>query len=201
MTVSSIVDCLIAGKELSDIIMDREGVLPGSDKTRYSPPVQDTSKYLLYRIRRLGYALGMLGDRVLKAARTEDAISYRLMHDPMGPLQLADALIREHEASSPAEGEVEALVFALCEIMLIVAHAGANCHAEREAGEPDLRKTCFGACVQALKNKVQTIKDKTCVDDAILKYRKQIYQKTNMLIGQRKNTCQSNGHSHTIQLG
>jgi hypothetical protein len=131
----------------------------------------------------LGYALGALGERVLKAARTEDAISYRLMHDPLGPVQLAEALTREYEERMPTEGEAEALMFALYEIILVLAHAGAHCHAKREAGEPDLRKICFDACIQVLENKVEFIKGKSHVDGDVLKYGKQIIQKTKTLIG------------------
>jgi hypothetical protein len=183
MSVNGIVDCLIAGKELSDITTEKDDATSTPPEPRNPMPKQDTSDYLLYRIRRLGYALGVLGDRVLKAARTEDAITYRLMHDPLGPVQLADALIREHEGRAHAEGEVEAVMFALCEIMLVVAHAAARCFANREGGEPDLREKCFVACINVLKQKVESIKEKSRVDGEVLEYAKQVLKKSNKLLG------------------
>lgn len=182
MTANSIIDCLIAGKELSDIVNETERGPETLPAIHHQAPKQDTKDYLLYRMRRVGYAIGVLGERILKAARTDDAISYRLMHDPLGPVQLADALIREYQDRRPAEGEAEALLFALYEIMLAVAHAGARCQATREPGESDFRKS-FKSCTLILKKRTESIVGASHADENVLEYGSKVLQKTRQLIG------------------
>ena len=184
MSVSGIVDCLISGKRISEIAQEEESegfAVPTGEPVTGTQRVA-TKDYLLYRMRRLGYALGMLGERILKAARSEDSLSYRLLHDPLGPNQLTDALIREFKDRPYLVTEREALVFALHEIALVVAHAGARCHAKREAGEPDFR-TIFKACIVGIAEKSTSVVAEGKVDQALLKYGRKVLNQANQLIG------------------
>lgn len=150
LTANGIVDCLISGRELADIA-DSES----HDGQNHTPKGKDldplrtvkTDGLLLYKMRRLGFALGALGERLLRVARTGDAARYRLELDPLGPRQLAAALEKEHNPDAPSERE--ALGFALSEIALIVGHAGRRIHEKRQAREPDIRGY-FRACADEL---------------------------------------------------
>lgn len=185
MSVNSIIDYLISGKELADIADETgtaESKSPHANGLNQTP-VQDTKDYLLYRMRRFGYALGILGERVLKVARNEDAITYRLMHDPLGPIQLANALITEFHNKEKIDNESEALLFALYELILVISHAGARCHAIREAGEPDFR-IIFKKCVSALSEKVHLLKEVSQVDMRnVLEYGEKVLFTSGQLIG------------------
>lgn len=184
MSVSGIVDCLISGKPISEIAQEREGdgfaVSTGEPDTGIRKV--DTKDYLLYRIRRLGYALGMLGERLLRSAPSEDSVSYRLFHDPLGPNQLADALIREFHDKAHLDTEREALVFALHEIVLVVVHAGARFHARREAGEPDFRPF-FRSCIVQIGEKTASIVVDYKVDQALQKYGRKVLSQAKQLVG------------------
>ena len=62
----------------------------------------------------------------MKTVRTQEAMSYRLRQDPLGPRMLADALIRQSEAAPEHNedhaGEASVLLFSLAEISLMLAH-------------------------------------------------------------------------------
>lgn len=147
LSASTIIDCLIDRKDLADKAAETEDPLAPVQAT--VAPVQDTTHYLLYRIRRLGLALGLMGARLLTTPRSADALFYRLHRDPLGPVRLAEALVREYEPRRDRPSESEAMRFALAEIALMVAHTGRRWHADNAAGEPDLR-ALFADCVAAV---------------------------------------------------
>jgi len=147
ITADRIIECLIAGRDPAEWVESQMGqgargkaeVKEAIDSLR----AVDTTGYVLYRIRRLGRALTVLGERVLKTVRTRDAMAYRLRQDPLGPGALAEALRQEWSGSaasgSGAPARTSPLAFGLGEIALCVAHAGRRVHGSRSAGEPDLR--------------------------------------------------------------
>jgi hypothetical protein len=75
-------------------------------------------------------------------------VEYQVHCHPLGPVKLADALVRE--GSTPVkEGvytERARLAFSLMEVALMLANAGKGLHRRRQPGELDHR-TCFGRAV------------------------------------------------------
>jgi hypothetical protein len=139
MTVDAIINCLLSGRQPEEEVEARERLKRSNrpaDK-RDSLRAVDTENYLIYRTRRLGRALATLGERVRCTVRSSEATRYRLQQDPLGPRALADALVREWQV---ADGEDRsAIVFALAELALMLAHVGRRTHREREAAAPDLQ--------------------------------------------------------------
>lgn len=134
VSADAIISCLLSGREPAELVeqMERQG--RGADHR--TPPVVDTSGYVLYRVRRLGRALATLGERLLRTVRTREATAYRLTQDPFGPCSLSEALVREWAADS-AQG-LAALRFALAEVCLTLAHVAQRVVAERQESDPDL---------------------------------------------------------------
>jgi len=131
LSASGIVECLLSGREPAEWIAFMEGRQLGDRGSSASREFEslrtvDTSSYLLYRTRRLGAALTAQGERLLRTTRTQDALNYRLRQDPLGPLMLAEALIRESEAAELKngnhEGDGSMLLFSLAEVNLMLAH-------------------------------------------------------------------------------
>ena len=109
LSASGIVECLLSGREPAEWVALLEGRQSGDREGSGSREFDslravDTSSYMLYRTRRLGAALTAQGERLLRTVRTREAMIYRLREDPLGPCMLADALIRESEASAPNSG-------------------------------------------------------------------------------------------------
>jgi hypothetical protein len=146
MTADAILACLLSGRDPAEWVeheqqgRQRRG---GGCGANDSLDAVDTSAYALYRVRRLGRALAVLGDRILRTVRTRDALNYRLRQDPLGPCLLAEALLRqakeEKTPSGPDRPDTSALRFCLAELCLTVAHVGQRLGAERQEGDPDLR--------------------------------------------------------------
>jgi hypothetical protein len=133
LTADAILDCLLSGREPAEWVeaLDQRqaarqtNAAPGEiDSLR----AVDTSGYVLYRTRRLGAALTALGERLVRTVRTRDAMTYRLRQDPLGPLMLAETLIREWQESSEQNrgnaDDLAVLLFNLAEIKLMLAHVG-----------------------------------------------------------------------------
>lgn len=129
LSAETIMACLLSGRnpaELVEQVQRQHAVDPVP-----SAPVVDLSGYTLYRVRRMGRALAMLGERLLRTVRTTEATEYRLQQDPLGPLAFAVAL-------KLAWGDGQPLQFALAEIRLTLAHVAWRVAAERRENEPDL---------------------------------------------------------------
>jgi hypothetical protein len=157
LSADAILDALLSGREPADLLegSDDESTGVSAGAALESLRAVDTSNWTLYRVRRLGRALAGLGERLLRTIRTQEAISHRLRHDPLGPIQLGEALVREWLPPAQTRAEKEPVVFGLAEIALTVVQAGARLHADRDAGEPDLRPAfrdaadrLFDMCVQ-----------------------------------------------------
>jgi hypothetical protein len=128
LTAHGIVECLLSGREPAEwvALLENRKNGPGTDARAFdSLNAVDTSGYALYRMRRLGAALTAQGERLLKTVRTREAFTYRLRQDPLGPLMLAEALIRESEGTALGKGDestASLLMFSLAEISLMLAH-------------------------------------------------------------------------------
>jgi phosphatidylserine/phosphatidylglycerophosphate/cardiolipin synthase-like enzyme len=139
----AILECLISGKSPSQWFDQQQNALrksSPSDAAVESLRSVDTSGYLLYRVRQFGRALGGMGDRILGTSPYPDAIRYRLLKDPFGPLSLAKTVAAVgssgEEASEASAGNraqpqaggwcaclgPEHRLFLLAEILLTVEH-------------------------------------------------------------------------------
>jgi hypothetical protein len=131
LTSDGILQCLLTGRDLAEWVEVLEWQQTTA-QTNATPRELDsllaieTSGYVLYRTRRLGQALAALGERLVGTVRMRDAMAYRLGQDPLGPLMLAKALVREWQEASkqsaPSVDDPAVLLFSLAEINLMVAH-------------------------------------------------------------------------------
>ena len=146
-----ILDCLLSGRDPIEWA-DARGNRRTSQTTDPLDALKtiDTSSYTLYRTRRLGRALAALSRRLLSTLRTPAAIRHRLERDPVGPLMLADALVREAKASG---GESSATAFGLAELSLCVAHVGARVDPKGKLKLLPLFRHCLDA-VDALRGEL-----------------------------------------------
>jgi hypothetical protein len=131
LTANGILECLLSGREPAewvDVLERRQTAVQARATHRELDSLRavDTSGYLLYRTRRLGTALAALGERLMRTVRTRQAIAYRLRQDPLGPLMLAEALVREWREVTPqnegGESNRDVLLFSLAEMNLTLAH-------------------------------------------------------------------------------
>ena len=100
LTAQAILDCLLSGQEPAewvDALERKREHDPDSAAARQADALRavDTGSYLLYRTRRLGIALTAMGERLFNTVRSSNAMTYRLRHDPLGPLMLTETLVRE----------------------------------------------------------------------------------------------------------
>lgn len=134
LTVAAILDCLLSGREPAEWVQAQErlGTAEASEKIAKkldSLNIVDTSGYLLYRIRRFGAWVDAQGARLLQTAASRQAMEYRLLQDPIGPLSLANALVKEWNEGRGAgdrlatDDRATAVLFSLAEINLMLAHA------------------------------------------------------------------------------
>lgn len=127
LTADSIIECLLSGKEPCEVF-GREDDRRARGKPRQQPydPLRDidTSTYLLYRVRRFGRALAAMAERVGKTAPTPDAIRYRLLRDPLGPVNLAVAMCSEKDGRGveATPSELGYRLYILAEMILWLGH-------------------------------------------------------------------------------
>jgi len=134
LTVDSIIECLLDGREPAEWIerkIMRHSKTHSTDAAIESLRAVDTSNYLLYRVRRFGRALAAMSDRIARTAPTPDAIHYRLLRDPLGPVHLAETLCRRQNGSeggqpAPAEIEIKYRLYALAEMILSLGYLGRH---------------------------------------------------------------------------
>jgi hypothetical protein len=137
LTVDSIIECLLSGREPAEWIERRDirrKKRPSTDAPVESLRAVDTSNYLLYRVRRFGRALAAMGVRIARTAPTPDAIRYRLLRDPLGPVHLAETLPCDgaHREGEFTPAEAGYRLYALAEMVLSLGHVGR--HIQRVAG-------------------------------------------------------------------
>lgn len=129
LTADTIIECLLSGREPAEWV-DRQNAkrkrTPIANAALDSLRAVDTSNYLLYRVRSLGRALAAMADRIGKTAPTTDALRYRLLRDPLGPIYLANALCSDGNGPDGESSQVETSyrIYALAEMMLSLGYVG-----------------------------------------------------------------------------
>ena len=159
LTAEAILACILSGCDPAEWI-DREmnrvsaggantPIDPGHDPHRFLDP----GGLALYRVRRLGRGLATMGQRLVKTVRTPEAVEYQLHRHPLGPVRLAEAMLREAVTVSSIASKIDRarLVFSLLEIGLMIAHAGRELHRQRQSGEADHRPSFRRGINQVLK--------------------------------------------------
>lgn len=128
LNADAIIECLISGKTPPQWFDQTNGKLKSlmnNDAAIESLRSVDTSSFLLYRVRRFGRALTGMSDRISRTLTHPDAIRYRLIKDPFGPISLAQSIANasvEGDAGWCATLDTEHRLFLLVEILLTVLH-------------------------------------------------------------------------------
>ena len=139
LTVDDIIAHLLSGREPAEWIERQEAIRKpsaGADDAVESLRAVDTSNYLLYRARRFGQALAAMADRIARTAPTQQAIGYRLLRDPLGPVHLAEVLSSDGQEQNSAPltaTEIGYRLYALAEIVLTLGHVGSKIRRESKS--------------------------------------------------------------------
>jgi len=132
LSVDGIIECLLSGRTPAEWIEKQDAWRKrntSTDAAIESLRAVDTSNYVLYRVRRFGRALAAMADRIARTSPTPDAIRYRLLRDPLGPVHLAETLSSSgngHEGGRPAGEETGYQLYVLAEMLLSVGHVGTQ---------------------------------------------------------------------------
>jgi len=191
-----IIACLLSGRDpiawLVESERKGEGLRGGNGQIESLRSV-DTSSFALYRVRKLGRALGSIGNTITGTVRRYDALRYRLKLDPLGPAKLAESLVREwvQISAGASDGQTDRatddgfafLTFAMCEIRLIVAHAGSRIHSERVANEKDHR-LLFRETLDAIDRNCAEQAGSACSDLGITDYAARVRAECARLLGE-----------------
>jgi hypothetical protein len=198
LTAEGILACILSGCSTAEWV-DRElsrknnggehkPLDPALDPHRFHDP----SGLALYRVRRLGRALTTMGRRLRDTVRTSEAVEYQVHRHPLGPMQLAEALVQETNGGPSTSSNMDQarLIFSLLETALLVAHAGKAMHQLRQSGEKDHRP-CFRRAVSQVLQRVdglvacfqqQSEATATGVSNSLLQYRKSVKTKADELL-------------------
>ena len=158
LNADTIIECLIGGKTPSQWIDQYKdtGELSGSnDAAIESLRSVDTSSFLLYRVRRFGRALTGMSHRIMRTILQPDAIRYRMLNDPFGPISLAHSIARateDDDAGWCAKIDDECRLFCLVEILLTVVHLQARLTRKVKGKE---RKAIGDICSMAIQQSLQ----------------------------------------------
>lgn len=134
LTADTIIDCLISGKSPAVWYDQQQNrIVPGAGNSAAIESLRavDTSGYLLYRVRQFGRAVTGMCDRIMRTMPRPDAIRYRLLRDPFGPMSLASTVVAADDGDQKgwcAQLETEHRVFFLTEIVLAVGHLRQRFH-------------------------------------------------------------------------
>jgi hypothetical protein len=129
LSMDGIIECLLSGRTPAEWVERQEARQrnTSTDAAIESLRAVDTSNYVLYRIRRFGRALAAMADRIARTPPIPDAIRYRLIRDPLGPVQLAEKMIGESNGNvgeAPLGTETAYQLYSLAELLLSVGHVG-----------------------------------------------------------------------------
>ena len=145
LSLTAIIDCLASGRDPAEWV-EPDGKGKGSSAGNNTAAIESlkavgTDTFLLFRVRRLGQALSVLAERLVRSVRSVEAIRYRLLLDPFGPLGVAEAIVRQMEPAKPTASErtqaATVAAFSLSEVALTMAHVAARMARHRDGG-PDL---------------------------------------------------------------
>jgi hypothetical protein len=129
-SVDGIIECLLSGRTPTEWIAKQDAWRKrntSTDAAIESLRAVDTSNYVLYRVRRFGRALAAMADRIARTSPTPNAIRYRLLRDPLGPVYLAETLFssrNSHEGRHSSGAETAFQLYVLAEMLLSVGHIG-----------------------------------------------------------------------------
>jgi hypothetical protein len=137
LSAEAIIECLMSGKSPSQWYDQQQNAVrrgSANDAAIESLRAVDTSGYLLYRVRRFGRALTGMCERISRTIPHPDAIRYRLLKDPFGPLALADTILAARKDDEKKSGnwcaclDYEHKMFLLAEVLLAVNHLRRRFH-------------------------------------------------------------------------
>ena len=163
LSAEAIIDCLISGKTPSQWFDQNNGKRKsseGNDAAIESLRSVDTSSFLLYRVRRFGRALTGMSQRIMRTLTHPDAIRYRLLKDPFGPISLAQSISRATEnddAGWCATLDDEHRLFLLTEILLTVAHLQSRVTRKMKGKDRRTIEGIFGVAIQQLHQLADTV--------------------------------------------
>lgn len=130
LTVDRIIEYLLSGRDpAARGGRQREkhrGSRPPNKPPIEGPQAVDTSNYLLYRAKRLGLALAAMADRIARTPPTQQAMRYRLIRDPFGPIHFAEVLSKDEHDGQCGHPSIMAgyRLYALAELVLMLGHVG-----------------------------------------------------------------------------
>jgi hypothetical protein len=164
LTLDGIIECLLSGRTPAEWVeRQKHRKTKGHIKPQReieSLKAVDTTNYLLYRMKRLGKALAAMSERIVVTALTPDAIRYKLLRDPLGPIHLAKTLCSQDTNGSERDmiSEDSFRLYALAEIALSVGYAGHYLRGKTVPGNNSIISIFAEACkhLQTLAQAVQT---------------------------------------------
>lgn len=130
LSVDGIIECLLSGRTPAEWVEKQDARrkrTSSTDAAIESLRAVDTSNYVLYRVRRFGRALAAMAERIARTSPTPDAVRYRLLRDPLGPVHLAQTLSSSgdgRDGGQPSGAETGYQLYALAEMLLSVGHVG-----------------------------------------------------------------------------
>lgn len=130
LTLDGIIECLLSGRTPAGWVEKQHTLHKRSSNTDAaieSLHAVDTSEYMTYRMRRFGRALAAMAGRIARTPPTPDAIRYRLLRDPLGPVHFAETLFCSRNGSNSKNShmtETGYRLFTLAEMVLAVGHVG-----------------------------------------------------------------------------
>lgn len=158
LSVDGIIDCLLSGRTPAEWVQKhglRRKRTPSGDAAIDSLRAVDTSKYVMYRMRRFGKALAAMADRIARTNLTTEAIRYKLMRDPLGPVHLAETISANTDGGDGGE------LFAMAEIVLSLGHAGKHLRqTSRRDGSWKSLMPLFQEAIQKIKVLIQQMQRK-----------------------------------------
>jgi hypothetical protein len=169
LNAEAIIECLISGKtptQWFDQTTRKVRSCGNNDAAIESLRSVDTSSFLLHRVRRFGRALTGMSQRIARTLTHPDAIRYRLLKDPFGPVSLAQCIALATDRVDTgwcAKLDSEHRLFLLAEILLTVAHLHPRVVRRMKGKE---RQAVEGIFRDAIKQ-LQRLSDSIATDDSL----------------------------------
>jgi len=159
----AIIECLISGKSPSQWYDQKQIGAERESRTEAgieSLRAVDTSTFLLYRVRRFGRALIGMCNRIDQTVAHVDALRYRLLRDPFGPVSLAKTITAaadERDAGWCVRLEDEHRVYLLTEIRLAMAHLRQRFVKQTRGKDRRAIKVLFDEVLQNLDSSIDLL--------------------------------------------
>jgi len=158
LDADAIIECLLSGKTPSQWFDQKQGQIKAGGRA-YPAIEVDTSSFLFYRVRRFGRALTGMSQRIIKTAPRSDAIRYRLLKDPFGPISLAQSISRlskEEQGGWYSKLDGEHRVFLLAEILLTIVHLRSRITRKVKGKEHEEIEAIFEVAIQQLQQNTES---------------------------------------------